>query len=170
MKYKVGDKVRVKEDLEVGKDYGADVFIGIMRLFKGKTVTIEEVVQSKYRVKESSFFWTDEMLEDVENEIKTIEDLREGDIIILRNGDKLVVCSDKSFVDVNICEGNNITDTDDFKNDLTCSYNPKYDIIKVERPVGYETAYARENVKKRMTVAQICKELGYDVEIAEEEE
>ena len=30
MKFKVGDKVRIREDLIVGKDYGNETFIGEM--------------------------------------------------------------------------------------------------------------------------------------------
>ena len=167
MRYKVGDKVRVKEDLEVGKLYGVCYFFSDMDLLKGKIVTIEHTYEDKYLIKGSNHYWTDEMFEDVDNQIKTLKDLCENDIITLRNRDKLVVLHDEAIVDVATCSSNNITSTDDFKNDLTCSYNSKYDIIKVERPVGYETVYARE--KKRMTVAQICKELGYDVEIVENE-
>lgn len=170
MKYKVGDKVRVKEDLKVDEIYGRERFVDNMEHLKGKIVTIEEVMQSAYRIKENDFYWTDEMFEYVENEIKTIEDLQTNDIITLRNGDKLVVDYDKDVVDVLVSEGNILVNLNSFNPDLTCKHNYDYDIVKVERPVGYETAYAREKAKKRMTIAQICKELGYDVEIVEEEE
>ena len=67
MKYKVGDKVRVKEDLEVGKNYGHYNVVEDMGKYKGKEFIINEVSRSYYRFKnENWYFWTDEMLELVE--------------------------------------------------------------------------------------------------------
>lgn len=43
MKYKVGDKVKVRSDLKVGKDYGEHDFVHDMFKFVGKIVTIESV-------------------------------------------------------------------------------------------------------------------------------
>lgn len=64
MKYKVGDKVRVREDLIVGEKYGKDVFTSTMVSFKGKIVTIKKIVEDKYEIEEDSqtWWWTYEML------------------------------------------------------------------------------------------------------------
>ena len=43
MKFKVGDKVRVREDLEVGKDYGDYNVVEDMEKYKGKKIIINEV-------------------------------------------------------------------------------------------------------------------------------
>ena len=40
MKYKVGDKVKIREDLKVGKIYGLYDFAKKMKQYKGKTATI----------------------------------------------------------------------------------------------------------------------------------
>ena len=67
MKYKVGDKVRVKKDLEVGKNYGHYNVVEDMGKYKGKEFIINEVSRSYYRLKNENWFcWTDEMLELVE--------------------------------------------------------------------------------------------------------
>lgn len=66
MKYKVGDKVRVRSDLRVGKSYGEHVFVHDMFKFRGKIVTIESVWKKGYRIEEDAYWWTDEMLEPVE--------------------------------------------------------------------------------------------------------
>lgn len=66
MKYKVGDKVRVRSDLKVGKGYGAHTFAYDMFKFEGKIVTIESVWEQGYRIEEDTYWWTDEMLEPVE--------------------------------------------------------------------------------------------------------
>ena len=69
MKYKVGDKVRIRSDLETGKRYGDNSFATSMEQFKGKLVTIIDIVcfmdKTFYNIKEDTmnFFWTDEMLE-----------------------------------------------------------------------------------------------------------
>lgn len=66
MKYKVGDKVKVRSDLRVGKSYGEHTFVHDMFKFMGKIVTIESVWEQGYRIEEDIYWWTDEMLEPVE--------------------------------------------------------------------------------------------------------
>lgn len=66
MKYKVGDKVKVRSDLRVGKSYGEHTFVHDMFKFMGKIVTIESVWKQGYRIEEDAYWWTDEMLEPVE--------------------------------------------------------------------------------------------------------
>jgi len=65
MKYKIGDKVKVRKDLILGGNYGGYIFSRDMKGFKGKTFTIQKVGSDYYRVKEESFSWTDEMFEPV---------------------------------------------------------------------------------------------------------
>lgn len=68
MKYKVGDKVRVRSDLETDRAYGNAVFVAQMELLKGKKVTISELKNGRYHIAEDGNNWnyTDEMLEPVE--------------------------------------------------------------------------------------------------------
>lgn len=68
MKYKVGDKVRVISGLVVDGVYGNWRFTEKMKKYKGKSVTISEVCQDYYRIKEDEEYgyYTDEMLEPVE--------------------------------------------------------------------------------------------------------
>ena len=63
MKYKVGDKVRVREDLEVYKLYGREAFTSEMVPLKGKIVTISKVVGYRCEIEEDLFkyWWADEM-------------------------------------------------------------------------------------------------------------
>ena len=67
MKYKVGDKVKVREDLVEGDLYGKYKFLKDMKEFLGKQVTIEESFEifNSYDIKEDDygFYWTDEMFE-----------------------------------------------------------------------------------------------------------
>lgn len=66
MKHKVGDKVKVRSDLVVGKSYGEHAFVHDMIKFSGKIVTIESVWRQGYRIEEDTYWWTDEMFEPVE--------------------------------------------------------------------------------------------------------
>jgi ribosomal protein S17 len=64
MKYKIGDKVRVREDLEIGDYYGAQTFEYPMNKFIGTLVTISEVRKDEYLIEEDGTYgWTDEMFE-----------------------------------------------------------------------------------------------------------
>lgn len=75
MKYKIGDKVLVRSDLEEGKTYGVEVVMSDMLFFKGKIVTIEHVDHPDYyRIKEDpdQWHWTDEMFsEKTSEEVKS---------------------------------------------------------------------------------------------------
>lgn len=82
MKYKVGDKVRVRDDLVVDEKYGDLRLTKSMERFKGQIVTIEEVREedrTRYNLKEDDdkFWWSTEMLEPIEEKSKkmNIEEL-----------------------------------------------------------------------------------------------
>ena len=84
MKYKVGDKVRVRSDLKERMGYGCQRFTDAMKKQMGKIVTISNVVDDRYYyIKEDNYNWTDEMLEPVkllEQLIQTFTD--PGDVVI----------------------------------------------------------------------------------------
>lgn len=68
MKYKVGDKVRIREDLVMGGNYGGSVAVDDMVDMGGYVVTIERVGNLGYYIEEDpdGYCWTDEMFEPVE--------------------------------------------------------------------------------------------------------
>ena len=67
MKFKVGDLVRVREDLTL-KRYGSERVTKEMLELKGCICTITKVTKTYYYLQEDEggFYWTDEMLEPVE--------------------------------------------------------------------------------------------------------
>lgn len=66
MKYKAGDKVRVRKDLVVGKRYGCYPAVSKMVEKSGKIATIRTVHSDFYEIYKDVYSWTDEMLEPVE--------------------------------------------------------------------------------------------------------
>lgn len=66
MKYKVGDKVKVRSDLKCEEHYGGVPFTSEMNRFKGMEFTITRVNNGGYyEVLETLYNFTDEMLEPV---------------------------------------------------------------------------------------------------------
>lgn len=70
-KYKVGDKVKVRKDLVLGKNYSGWNFVNSMAKFMGKTVTIKEFssLSGTYRIEEDIGLhgWGVDMFEDIKN-------------------------------------------------------------------------------------------------------
>ena len=68
MKYKVGDVVRIRWDLEDGKLYGNEVFVGDdMMACRGRITTIEEIVcDGEYYIDidQEHYVWTEEMFDE----------------------------------------------------------------------------------------------------------
>ena len=59
MKYKAGDKVRVRSDLKTSVLYGS-LYV-VAEMIKKKIVTIASVHDGCYKVVEDDYEWTDEM-------------------------------------------------------------------------------------------------------------
>ena len=95
MKYKVGDKVKVREDLEVDKKYGTEEFVEEMEEYRGKIVTIDTVNKDDYYIEEDkqTWAWTEEMLEDVKNDNKSIgqiiDDILSNPEMILKQANRI---------------------------------------------------------------------------------
>lgn len=76
MKYKVGDKVRVRSDLYDDGIYGGYDFSEEMERYKGKIVTIISTGRDYYETEEddTKYAWTDEMFEGLKEEELTAEE------------------------------------------------------------------------------------------------
>lgn len=65
MKYKVGDKVKFRDDLVIDRWYGGIQFLSGMRNLRGQTATIRHLERSEsFLVYGSAFWYSPEMLED----------------------------------------------------------------------------------------------------------
>lgn len=67
-KYKPGDKVLVRSDLIFGRQYsmvaGGRTHVvndDMARVYSGRTLTIKNITDGSYRVKENNWAWTDDM-------------------------------------------------------------------------------------------------------------
>lgn len=175
MKFKVGDRVRVRQDLVIGREYGDAIFTEKMAQFAGKMVTIKGGFETSYihwsKIKEDEMNgdWSDEMFEKVEF---TKSDLKNGMVVEYRNGKRRVVVEDKVI--------------DEYGHMLISDFNDAFEhcclgdgcaIDKVYKSkAGYLSAYFDDenleliwerNPAKKMTIAEIEKELGYKIEIVD---
>lgn len=128
MKFKVGDKVKV-----IAKKHGHEFAIG-------EIVKIEEVSDRDYKcssLKKNELWW---MGEDEFVEWKfTKSDLQNGDIVTYRDGRKKIVFEDKFY------GSNHFVLLKYYTEDLKdIDGEEENDIIKVERPVKYETVFKRK--------------------------
>ena len=91
MKYKVGDKVRVRKDLVVGNRYGSIFCLLGHEKDSGKIFTIKNIrKQCYYRLNGSGYWWTEEMFEDVA-EMGKIEIIVDGNKVIAKKEGKFGV-------------------------------------------------------------------------------
>ena len=75
MKYKIGDKVRVRKDLVPGNEYGGVCYVECMDKFKDKECIITYVDDTSYHINDSKYWWTDEMLQPAENNIMEVNNM-----------------------------------------------------------------------------------------------
>ena len=135
MKFKVGDRVRVRKDLEYGNFYGGVRVNDEMVNNKGKVLTIIGIDNRTYLVEGSTWFWTDEMFE---NKVDyTYEDLKKSPIgtkVMFENGKILIKLSDKRYD--NEVYWREESDLEKMK-DIVGNFGK---IIKIEEPT-YTTVY-----------------------------
>lgn len=137
MKFKVGDKVKIVNKRVLGM-----ASMGSMDQYLGKTMTIEEVTQDAYRMKEDygEWVWFDNMIAYKVEFTKS--DLKDGDIVTYRYGDKRTLIKN-TFE----CHdfGKSISVLENYNEDLTMKNGNKgMDIVKVERPTKYKTVFERK--------------------------
>ena len=180
-KFKVGDRVRVIDTTLL-------YYNEIGTIFEKRSNDVYDVI-FEFNKEEKFRYVSDELeLVEKENNMKefTLSDLTDDMIVELRNGNKHLVIGNGKF----LSSIDSWTELNHHKEDLTCEQEYKdLDIIKVwKAKTNYfwygsltqifdelknnntkdlELVYFRKEPKK-MTLSQICDELGYDVEIVKE--
>lgn len=75
MKYKVGDKVKIREDLIEYKSYGDCSFLSAMEPWRGQVAAIACCKESSYLLEgDGKWDWTDEMIEGLAIESDVVKD------------------------------------------------------------------------------------------------
>lgn len=159
MKFKVGDKVKIKEDLSWRKKYKT-LIVPQMEAYKGK---IAKIVAITHRgsyildVGNRPWHWSEDTLEQVERKAFTKADLKDGDIVTYRsgesgikNGNMILESGDSHFYN----ELSDYTEDLKYKN----KENKHLDIIKVERPSEYETIFGKAEIKDITGIEKECLE------------
>ena len=106
MKYKVGDKVRVRENLSAWEEYdNGCCFNSSMTVFLGKTVTIFDVREdiNRYQIEEDhgTWNWTDSMFEPLESENSTDETNVSEEWVLCKDDTESHADATEAAVDVN---------------------------------------------------------------------
>ena len=159
-KFKIGDMVVFNEKMKGAKHVPEVNF----------DKNIREIVNTNYYGYYILEGLEDNSFEECELELAQIitkKDLKFGDILTLRNGDRYVVADGVMYGE----ESNYVYDCEEidlwYNDDLTENKNDKdYDIVKVER-LG-NVIYERKEETKEMTVEEISKALGYEVKVVKE--
>lgn len=143
MEFKVGDKVKIRKDFSKTKSYKITPVLD-MEKYKGKIAEIQRIsTRGNYNldIDNMEWYWSDDMLEPYETKESNFNklDLKNGDIVTKRNGEKRTLVGKYLH---NVKRASPLTY---YTEDLKDSGGLKeHDIVKVERPVKYETVFERK--------------------------
>lgn len=175
MKYKVGDKVKIREDLKFSTYYGSKAVSYAMTEYNGTICTIDKIIDDdSFKIKEDDgkWSWTEEMFE----ELNPIDLVESGMRVTTRDGSKYYVIH-KYKDEIVLQTYYNSIIIRYYTNQLIDKYeNKDKDIVIIEKlpPCPFnelfrispnKTILNRKPEPKEMTVADIEKELGYSIKI-----
>jgi hypothetical protein len=157
MKFKVGDRVRVKRDLKEGELYeGLEALSGMVELAGQVLEIVELKYDYYYRLNKSCYLFTSKMIEPYTYKKQGLVDAPIG----------TKITTDKKENDVYVkTEENAFTDNRGFVfliNELLENFT----IIKIEEPI-YTTVWEREKIKE-LTLSEIEEKFGCKVKIIKE--
>lgn len=136
MKFKVGDRVKVRKDLKNNAFYGGNRVNEEMFMHRGQILTIRAIDGKNYLMEEDNWYWNDEMFE---NKDYTYEELKKSPIgtkVTFENGNILTKTGKDFYEDDKF-----FRNSADFKG-LKDNHGdrPLGKIIKIEEP-EYKTVY-----------------------------
>lgn len=171
MRYKVGDKVKVRSDLVVGKEYENFIFKSEMEKNKGDILTIDNYYEGGYWLRGARFVWSEDMFETLD--VKGLNSLENGMTCELRDG---IICKFlENGYGTYFLHKNGILSTDlddEYYDDLTSRSDSDNDIMRIsvcDNPFDFTHGaiiWAREDAVE-MTLDEIEEALGYKVKIVE---
>ena len=142
MKFKVGDQVKIREDLSLGKYYSVHLSRSMLSN-KGKEAKITYISPDDdtchLDIDGGDWWWSEDMLEPHTSKIAK-KDLRDGDYCVFKNKERAI-----KFGEYVIMDGGTIS-LREYNKKLEHNYNPNYDIVRVNRPVEYKTIYKNDEI------------------------
>lgn len=168
MKYRVGDKVRVRSDLKEG--YGLSMYVNPKMLkHAGNTYEITRmggdyyVLDLPYAAEYRDWHWTDDMLEDAAKPI-----YRNGDIVQTKNGNYYLIWNAEEKYGVR--DHGHVYFEEDGDYSVVKVWEPDrkamFTLGNLHKACG-ELLWEKKTVKE-MTVAEIEAKLGYPVKVVKE--
>lgn len=134
MKFKVGDRVKVREDLQENCYYGIARANDDMAKKRGQIFTIKEIDNKLYSMKECNWVWSDEMLKKVEYTYENLKKSPIGTKITFEKGVFLTKVRDNYYKDKGFWRED--IDLEEMEDTLGTLGK----IIKIEEP-EYKTVY-----------------------------
>lgn len=177
---KKGDKVKIISD--INENFHNDKIVG--GIYTVDCIKIEEKTRKSYAIlketTERPYIYNCKLVNEKEEQF-TKSDLRYGDIVELRNGNRYVYV--KNYFDligydpkpydaiVSLKNGGDIP-ISDYNNKLLYKKRGecKYDIMKIldKNEICKNLKWTLERSKTEMTLEEVCKELGRDIKIVKE--
>lgn len=168
MKYKVGDKVKLRNDLKVGKRYGIVDFLKGMKCWLNQELTIESVdyENNSFTTEESCYYFSIEMIEECNG--KYIKDYTWEDFLECPIGTKITFEDGTILVKSDVDRFDNEENVADYEFIESFNKNDGFGkIIKIEEPT-YTTVYEPTEEVEEMTMEEVCKALGKQIKIVKE--
>ena len=142
MKFKVGDQVKIREDLSLGKYYSVHLSRSMLSN-KGKEAKITYISPDAdtchLDIDSGNWWWSEDMLEPHTSKIAK-KDLRDGDYCVFKNGDKAIK------IDNYVGTHNAVVPLREYNNKLEHNHDSNYDIVRIDRPVEYKTIYKNDEI------------------------
>lgn len=142
MKFKVGDQVKIREDLSLGKYYSVHLSRSMLSN-KGKEAKITYISPDDdtchLDIDSGSWWWSEDMLEPYTSKVAK-KDLRDGDYCVFKNGDKAIKIG--NYIGMH----NAVVPLREYNNKLEHNFNPRRDIIRIDRPTEYKTIYKNDEI------------------------
>lgn len=142
MKFKVGDQVKIREDLSLGKYYSVHLSRSMLSN-KGKEAKITYISPDDgtchLDIDGDDWWWSEDMLEPHTSKIAK-KDLRDGDYCVFKNGDKAIKIG--NYVGTH----NAVVPLREYNKKLEHNFNSNYDIVRIDRPTKYETIYKNDEI------------------------
>lgn len=172
MKFKVGDRVRIRKDLKKGDDF--EIYVtDKMEELAGEIVTITKVnkalVNVRYVIdKDDGFYaWSEDMFE------SSVKPSKE-ELFKMPLGTIIKTNRQEHNVFVKVGENDFCNDDCNYIEDSYVNNDLSLDvfgikIVEIQEPT-YEIIYKEEAEVKEMTIAEIEKELGYPIKVVKEEQ